>query len=501
MNKDTLLLYCLSFFTNAAVLIFEIAGGRLLAPYLGTSVEVWAGTIAVVLGGMALGYHFGGKIGDKTASKTVIVHFLFGAGLAALIAWSVRDLVPAAISALPLPLTISALLIGAVLYMPTVILLAVVSPLIAKNLITGLENSARVVGTLNAVGTVGAIAGAVTTGLFLIPQMGIDWILLSVAILIFALALLAGTRAFMARAMILVLVGIGALSLNAIPTAADNAIADIGTPYNRILVYETPNENGETIRALAMDPFGTQCAMKVNDDGTLDERAIPFRYLRGFAATAEYALTDTPAPRALFLGGCNYSYPRTFLRTHPRATADVVEIDPGMTDVAKEHFGFDPAQFPSLSIFHEDARIFLNKHATPYDIIFIDVFGSAAGIPPHVTTKESFERVNANLEKNGTVVINVISAVSGAQADFTASLLKTVRSVFPYAEAYTFSGDPEMLQNFIIVASHNELPQGITAPLEEDYLTLTQTDDRGIVLTDTYAPVEYLTRHSRLQQP
>jgi LytS/YehU family sensor histidine kinase len=51
--------YALSFLTNATILVFEITGGRLLAPYIGNSVGVWAGLIAVILGGMAIGYHFG----------------------------------------------------------------------------------------------------------------------------------------------------------------------------------------------------------------------------------------------------------------------------------------------------------------------------------------------------------------------------------------------------------------------------------------------------------
>ncbi|MEK9177235.1 MAG: fused MFS/spermidine synthase, partial [Patescibacteria group bacterium] len=87
-------LYFLSFVTNAAILVLEIAGGRLLAPYIGTSVGVWAGLIAVILGGMALGYRVGGHLGDRDASQKRIGLVITVAGMAALISWGMRDFIP-----------------------------------------------------------------------------------------------------------------------------------------------------------------------------------------------------------------------------------------------------------------------------------------------------------------------------------------------------------------------------------------------------------------------
>jgi hypothetical protein len=79
--------YFTTFVANAAILVFEIAGARLLAPYLGTSVEVWAGTIAVILGGMAFGYYGGGILADPSPKRETLGLVLFFAGLAALFAW------------------------------------------------------------------------------------------------------------------------------------------------------------------------------------------------------------------------------------------------------------------------------------------------------------------------------------------------------------------------------------------------------------------------------
>ena len=56
------------FISGALVMILEILGSRILAPYIGTSVFVWTSLIGVVLASLALGYRIGGKLADKSVS-------------------------------------------------------------------------------------------------------------------------------------------------------------------------------------------------------------------------------------------------------------------------------------------------------------------------------------------------------------------------------------------------------------------------------------------------
>ena len=53
------------FICGASVMILELVGARLLAPYLGTSNYVWSSLIGIILGALSLGYFFGGKLADK----------------------------------------------------------------------------------------------------------------------------------------------------------------------------------------------------------------------------------------------------------------------------------------------------------------------------------------------------------------------------------------------------------------------------------------------------
>ncbi len=51
--------------TSAAVLVLEILAGRLLAPYVGVSLETYTGIIGTVLAGIAVGAWFGGVAADR----------------------------------------------------------------------------------------------------------------------------------------------------------------------------------------------------------------------------------------------------------------------------------------------------------------------------------------------------------------------------------------------------------------------------------------------------
>src|SRR5688500_1094567 len=57
-------LYVTAGITGAAILIVEILGAKMLAPYVGTSHFVWTAQIAVTLVSLAIGYYIGGMLVD-----------------------------------------------------------------------------------------------------------------------------------------------------------------------------------------------------------------------------------------------------------------------------------------------------------------------------------------------------------------------------------------------------------------------------------------------------
>ena len=59
-------LYLTAALNGAAILVIEILGAKMLAPYIGTSHFVWTAQISVTLLSLAVGYYIGGRWADRT---------------------------------------------------------------------------------------------------------------------------------------------------------------------------------------------------------------------------------------------------------------------------------------------------------------------------------------------------------------------------------------------------------------------------------------------------
>ncbi|MEX2651044.1 MAG: fused MFS/spermidine synthase, partial [Acidimicrobiia bacterium] len=168
----------LVFATAAAVLVLEILAGRLLAPYLGVSLEVFTGVIGVVLAGISVGAWLGGRAADRRDPVGLLGPLLVAGGLSALAAPLLVDVVgPAADSG---PLGIVALTtVG--FFLPAA-LLSAVSPVVVKIRLGSLERTGSVVGSFSAIGTAGAIFGTFVTGFVLIAAFPTRPIVLGIGI-------------------------------------------------------------------------------------------------------------------------------------------------------------------------------------------------------------------------------------------------------------------------------------------------------------------------------
>ena len=82
------LLYCALIVSGASVMIIEILGTRVLGPFFGLGVQVWAALITVTLTALALGYWLGGAVADRRPSPVLFHAIILFAGIAtALVRW------------------------------------------------------------------------------------------------------------------------------------------------------------------------------------------------------------------------------------------------------------------------------------------------------------------------------------------------------------------------------------------------------------------------------
>src|SRR5271166_3010938 len=72
-------LYFTAAITGMVIMIVEILGAKMLAPYVGLSHFVWTAQIAVTLVALACGYYAGGRLADRSQR----LPRLYGAILAA----------------------------------------------------------------------------------------------------------------------------------------------------------------------------------------------------------------------------------------------------------------------------------------------------------------------------------------------------------------------------------------------------------------------------------
>jgi len=497
------MIFFIVFVTSAVTLAFELAGARMLAPYLGTSIEVWAGVIGTVLGGLSLGYWLGGKMADRSPRRDYLAGIIFLSGIFVTIAWALRDIIPSLFAHFPFGnLTFTSFATGIILFVPASILFGAISPYAVKLSINSLDASGTTVGKLSAIGAIGSIFGTIATSSWIMPHVGTSVLLCGIAVILMILSIvlisdrMLGKRIVVGSALLL-----AAYGMNADVSKSMGLLEDIDTSYGRLWVRETADaKSGLAIRSVHIDPYGTQCASFINPDGTTRDELV-FGYTKAF----DIALAARPdTDKLLMIGGCNYSYPRHVLSLLPYAHIDVVEIDPGMTAIAREYFGL--VDDDRVTIFHEDARTYLNRSEDTYDILFTDAFNSGAAIPYHLTTQETVERAAALLGDRGVLVANIIGATQGPEAAFVQAEITTIKSIFPAVRVFSVGSFlPSKTGNIILIASQSE---DIIHSPSIDVFAITRDDIRlreialdtlpeGILLTDDYAPVESLTQSIR----
>ncbi|MDP1793708.1 MAG: fused MFS/spermidine synthase [Acidimicrobiales bacterium] len=157
----------LVFCTSAAVLVIEILAGRLVAPYVGVSLETYTGIIGTVLAGMAAGSWAGGWAADRFGPRRLLGPTLVGAGVTALVAPAIiSTLGPGVADGDGGPVGIVTLAVAAFV-LPTGLLNAV-TPMVAKLRLATTAETGAVVGGLSAAGTAGALVGTFLTGFVLV---------------------------------------------------------------------------------------------------------------------------------------------------------------------------------------------------------------------------------------------------------------------------------------------------------------------------------------------
>lgn len=474
-------------------MIYEITGSRILAPYVGTSTYVWTSLIGVILASLSVGYRIGGAAADRKQDAKILSLVFLAASVVLALTILVKDAILSSIGQTSLSLIIKALAATVIIFAPASVLLGFVPPYVIRLRMSSLENAGKTVGRLYALSTVGSILGTFTAGYILIPFLGSTKILYFIAISLLLMSVLTAPVSLnktkiAAFLLLLLAVGYSEIKVYALRTKKD--LHDFDTEYSRVRILRAVESNTrEPLRLLKTEPEGVQSGMYLEKDE-----------LFGFY-TKYYHLVRYYNPHfknALMLGGAGYSFPKEYLRTYPDAKIEVVEIDPGMTALAKRFFKLQENR--NLKITHEDGRIFLNRAENgKYDAVFIDAFNSSGNIPFHLTTIETVRHIHRILSGNGVVIVNLTTSLEGDKSVFLAAEYRTYAQVFP--QVHLFRVNPELpdniVQNVILAAPKDARfsPDGLNTDAELAEMLRHKYElnipDETTILTDDFAPVEY----------
>ncbi|MBP1727566.1 MAG: Spermine synthase, partial [Deltaproteobacteria bacterium] len=146
------------FICGAVVMILEMVGSRILAPYLGTSIVVWASLIGVILGCLSLGYWWGGRIADRRPDYRILSRIILVSGFfVAAVAFS-KSFILGALEEYGSSIHLAATAATLLLFAPPSVLLGMVSPYAVRLKLSDVKNSGRTVGRLYAPGERSAVS-------------------------------------------------------------------------------------------------------------------------------------------------------------------------------------------------------------------------------------------------------------------------------------------------------------------------------------------------------
>jgi len=470
-----------AFLTGFAVLVLEITGARLIAPFFGTSTYIWTAIIGVILGSLALGNVIGGRLADKQDPAKTIQRVLLAGSAAILLMASTQENLLRSVATLGLDLRLAAFLSAILLFGLPSVLIGVVYPCLAKLQLKSLELVGQSIGRLEAAGTLGSIGGTFITGYFLLGIFGSRSIVFGVGLLILATSLLAGVRIKSRPAALLLIVSV---SLILTSSTASSLIADIDTRYARYQVAEQLYGD-ELVRTLITDNRGTQSAVST----TRPEQPV-FSYIQRFYEIAQQAPSTQ---NVLLIGGGSYSFPLALSKNFTKEQIkqiDVVEIDGELEQISKDYFFYESSD--RVTTYNEDGRTYMNRNKKQYDLIYLDAYTSTS--PPfQLTTSEFIQKNKDSITENGAVVANIISRYSGGNDEYLKAIFATYQQQFRHVGVYpaNLSNPTNSSANYILIATNT--PATAITLQQSIGVAAIPINPNGQILTDDFAPIEKLT--------
>lgn len=435
-------LFLMAFIEGGSVMACELLGAKMISPFFGSSLYVWAAVLGVTLFGLMVGYYTGGYFSEKYPRVDLVYWILIAAGIfLAIMPYTGQWIMTKNID---LDIRVGSTLSLLIFMFPPLVFMGMTSPVIIHNINKNVDETGKSAGSVYAVSTLGGIVATFLVGFYLLPEFGIKWPCFIFGFLLSFLPLIALLRGKSFKALAVLLPFFFVFKLN--------LAADIHSNAEVNLVYESEGVYGQ-VRVFDFPYYTEQKGSKVarglvvNNtlQSILDRDSIRYN-LWDWSVLMPSAASIYPKGSSMLLLGLGggmlfHQFQRLGFNI------EVVELDKRIKEAAIQHFGI-PSSTP---ITVDDARHFINVSKKKYDVIVLDVFHNETP-PVQIATKQTFEKLKSMLQPNGMVLMNFYGFIKGEKGIAARSVIKTFDAV-GFQTTLLPTPEPEEGRNLFICAS------------------------------------------------
>ena len=484
----------LIFFTGSVVLALEVLASRIMTPYFGISLYIWAGILSTTLAFLAIGYSLGGRISIRYGTETLLPLFLAAPIVAALWIGVAAAIYPTLLMLLSQMSLVWGSFIGAALLLgPPLIVLSAMNPVLVAIMRERHTLGDAGAGRVFFISTIGSVAGVLVTAFILIPYSTNfrSLLLLALAVSLIVLMMSLSWPGLARRSKIQLMAGC------TVTVLLSSALLIWQQPYLKAMSdlvrgpmgnfeiraeYSSIYGNLKVVDASLPENGGNQTRILVQD-GLIQNRATlkhismsPYTYVLDYLAR----IFEPDAKSALVLGLGAGMVPRHLRDRGLRVS--VVEINEDSILAATDHFGFPQYDF---DIYLQDARTFARSCPTKFDVIVVDLFWGD-NTPDYLLTAEFFGDLRKCLNSQGSMIMNAFLDLYDAYPNNR--LRATIGTAFPRLFEFEAPG-----ANTFIVGKAGRHTQKAPGPIKvpprlTQIVTATLTSGRPIeqfVLTST----------------
>jgi len=473
-------LYLLVFSAGFTTLGVELSASRLLDPWFGNSLIVWAALIGLLLLYLAAGYWLGGRLADRSPQPVTLLRLIavgaLGVGLVPAVSRPVLQLASRGLADFNAGQLAGSMTGILVLFAIPVTLLGCASPFAIRLSIRNVQGSGALAGRISALSTAGSILGSFLPVLLLIPNIGTrrTFATLSIVLLLVILAgfLLLRRRADAVAALsALILVAcVGWWPAGPIKPAA-GLLFETESAYNYIQVVDA----GGVERQLRLNE-GEGIHSVYRPQGGLADGIWDYFLLAPAFNRTPYV--PNQVRRVAIIGLAAGTTAKLLTEAYGPIEIDGAELDPAIIAAGRTWFDMNE---PNLNAVAADGRWFLAHGSTGqsasqrtneptnrrigesanqrtdegtgnlrFDLIVIDAYRPPY-IPFHLTTVEFFTLARDRLAEDGVLAINV--GRTHTDYSLVEAIVATLGQVFPSVYVMDEPDNGSPLGNSLVIAT------------------------------------------------